>query len=198
MLTSYVHSLYTRTIKAPNDDAFAMLPQDDIDYLTDPDNKADLAGLLYYHLIANPLMSMDIPEGDTRVDTLLEGESILVSKADGVIMINGASMVIDPKNVPACGGGVLHAIDEVLLPSPEPPEPTCKTFVELARDTPGFSTLYDLVVKADLADELSKFDGTVFGKKIVVYLTVSFRVFPITSMLTSYAHSLYSNNKSSK
>ena len=114
---------YTRTIKAPNNDAFGSLPQDDVDYLTDPDNKSELAGVLYYHLVAKPLMSMEIPQGDTTVDTVLEGETILVSKAGGVIMINEMSTVIDPNDVPACGGGVLHAIDEVLIPSVDPPEP---------------------------------------------------------------------------
>ena len=184
MLTSYVHSLYTRTIKAPNDDAFAMLPQDDIDYLTDPDNKADLVSVLTYHLIENPVESTDLlslfgSPSENQIATA-NGEDIVLKLGMGGeydIMINEAS-VIDPFDVMACDGGVLHAIDKVLIPPS--PEPQCKTFVDLAKDTPGFSTLYQLVVMADLADELSMFDGTVFGKKIVVYLTVSFRMLLIS------------------
>lgn len=59
------------------------------------------------------------------------------------------------------------AMQSIVLSEP----PQCKTFVEIAAGNPDFSILYELVVLADLADTLSGFRGTVFGKKIVVIQT---------------------------
>ena len=165
----------TITCTAPKNSAFEELDPETIEYLTDPANVDALSNILYYHAVSGNTTSSDLialgNPSETDIVTL-NGDSILVSVGLGGtfgILINDAS-AIEPFDVMACNG-VVHSIDKVLIPPPEPtppPSPTpCKTIVEIAAGVPEFSTLVSLVSGVpELAAVLSNPDSgpfTLFG-----------------------------------
>jgi uncharacterized surface protein with fasciclin (FAS1) repeats len=97
------------TVFAPTDEAFANLPAGVLDALLLPENKATLAKILTYHVVAGKVMAADVTDGDVAT---VEGQSIKLSTANGVT-VNGATVVT--ADVPA-SNGVIHAIDAVILP----------------------------------------------------------------------------------
>lgn len=96
------------TVFAPTDEAFAALPEGALEgLLADPDK---LTAVLTYHVVdgANPASAVT---GLSSVETL-QGGALSVSTEDGV-KIGDATVVkadIDASN------GVIHVIDQVLLP----------------------------------------------------------------------------------
>jgi len=98
------------TIFAPTNEAFAKLPAGTVEGLLKPENKAKLAAVLTYHVVAGKVLAADVKPG--VVKTVQGGD--LVVKADyGKVTVNGANVVktdIVGKN------GVIHVIDSVLLP----------------------------------------------------------------------------------
>ena len=97
------------TVFAPTDEAFANLPAGVLDALLLPENKATLAKILTYHVVAGKVMAADVTDGDVAT---VEGQTIKLSTANGVT-VNGATVVT--ADVPA-SNGVIHAIDAVILP----------------------------------------------------------------------------------
>ena len=99
------------TVFAPNDDAFAALPEGTVENLLKPENKAQLQAVLLYHVVPGKIMAGDI--GDGASPATLEGQKIdVVGSADGVT-VNGANVIaadIEASN------GVIHVIDAVILP----------------------------------------------------------------------------------
>ena len=100
------------TVFAPTDDAFAKLPPGTVESLLKPANKAKLATILKYHVVAGRAITADkIKPGRTHLKTLA-GRQIAVVKHGGVT-VNGARVVsADVK----ASNGVIHVIDRVLLP----------------------------------------------------------------------------------
>ncbi len=100
------------TVFAPTDDAFAKLPRGTVASLLKPANKAKLATILKYHVVAGRAITADkIKTGRTHLKTL-SGRQIAVVKHGGVT-VNGARVVTaDVK----ASNGVIHVIDRVLLP----------------------------------------------------------------------------------
>ena len=97
------------TVFAPTDDAFAALPEGVLDALLLPENKAVLAQILTYHVVAGKVMAADVTDGDVAT---VEGQTIALSTADGVT-VNGATVV---EADVAASNGFIHAIDAVILP----------------------------------------------------------------------------------
>ncbi len=101
------------TVFAPNDDAFAKLWEGTVEDLLKPESREKLQALLLYHVVPGKIMSTDL-SGTTKVETL-QGGSLEVVVADGV-KVNYATVIaadIEASN------GVIHVIDQVLLPSLE-------------------------------------------------------------------------------
>lgn len=97
------------TILAPTDDAFAALPQDKLQRLLQPENRALLQRLLAYHVVPGAVTSSQIQTGNLR--TLGGGVAVRVT-SEGIV-INNASVVqpdIQAEN------GVVHVISQVLMP----------------------------------------------------------------------------------
>lgn len=96
------------TVFAPTDEAFAALPEGDLDaLLADTDT---LARLLNYHIVDGTVMSTDLTTGAVPS---LEGSELAVDTTSGVL-VDSATVVeadIDASN------GVVHAIDSVLIPA---------------------------------------------------------------------------------
>lgn len=136
------------TVFAPTDAAFAALPEGTLDaLLADPDA---LAEVLKYHVVDGRVFARDL---DGVVSSLtLAGYPVLFDLSDGA-KINGAN--ISSTDI-LTTNGVIHVIDEVLLP----PE---GDIVETAVAA-GFSTLATALTEANLVSALQA-DGpfTVFA-----------------------------------
>lgn len=100
------------TVFAPTDEAFAALPEGTLDSLLLPENQETLTQILTYHVIPAEVMAADVTAGavDTVAGTPLE---IMVDDATGDVMVNGANVI---QTDISASNGVIHAIDEVLLP----------------------------------------------------------------------------------
>ncbi len=97
------------TVFAPTNQAFAMLPDDLVAFLLQPENKDLLVDVLTYHVVPGKVTSDQLETG--TVEALGGGISVGIS-GDRVI-VNNAS-VIQP-DVEA-SNGVIHAVNRVLLP----------------------------------------------------------------------------------
>ena len=98
------------TVFAPTNDAFAALPAGVVDTLLLPCNKDALTKVLTYHVVSGKVESMDIQPADVKT---VEGQSVTLA-TDGGVTVNGANVV--QADVPA-SNGVVHVIDQVLVPS---------------------------------------------------------------------------------
>lgn len=99
------------TVFAPTDQAFAALPQDALQELLKPENKAVLVKILTYHVVPGKVASTDLKSGEVKT---VEGGgvNIKVDSATGVT-VNDAK-VVQP-DIQA-SNGVIHVIDKVILP----------------------------------------------------------------------------------
>ena len=96
------------TVFAPTDEAFAKIPEDQIQALLA--NKTQLTEVLNYHVVAGSVMSTDLEDG-MQVETL-QGGNLSIDTTEGV-MVNDAKVVQADIE---CTNGVIHAIDTVLMP----------------------------------------------------------------------------------
>jgi uncharacterized surface protein with fasciclin (FAS1) repeats len=99
------------TIFAPTDEAFAALPPEALKDLLKPENKAKLAALLTYHVIAGKVESKTLKPGETAT---VQGQPLTVKVEGSKVMVNDAT-VTQPDV--AASNGVIHLIDKVILPS---------------------------------------------------------------------------------
>merc|ERR1719163_1161470 len=136
------------TVFAPTNEAFAKLPKTALDYLLDPHNKADLAKVLTYHVVASAVKASDLKNGES-IKTV-EGTSVTASVSKSGVKINDSN--VTTADVLA-SNGVVHIIDSVLLPK-DLKLPTTSV-VGLAAATKDFSTLVTAVKAAGLVDTLS-------------------------------------------
>ena len=101
------------TVFAPTDDAFAKLPKGTVQTLLKPENKSQLIAVLTYHVVAGKVVvAADVVKlnaaatvNGQRVDLKVDGNKVQAPQAEVV-----ATYI-------ACSNGVIHVIDQVLLPS---------------------------------------------------------------------------------
>jgi uncharacterized surface protein with fasciclin (FAS1) repeats len=98
------------TVFAPTNEAFAKLPAGTVDSLLKPENKAKLASILTYHVVAAKVMAADVKT--SKVKTVQGGELDVLVK-DGAVTVDGAMVV---KTDIVGSNGVIHVIDAVVLP----------------------------------------------------------------------------------
>ena len=98
------------TVFAPTDEAFAKLPAGTVETLLKPENKAKLAAILTYHVVAGQVKAADVVK--LKSAKTVQGQMVSVDATDGV-KINNAKVI---KADIECGNGVIHVIDTVLLP----------------------------------------------------------------------------------
>ncbi len=98
------------TVFAPTNDAFQALPQGTLDQLMqNPDG--DLQQILLYHVVPGRYMASDLVQLNS-LETL-EGSRLSVNTTDGVVTVDGATVIqsdIEASN------GVIHVIDAVMVP----------------------------------------------------------------------------------
>ena len=112
------------TVLVPSDAAFAKLPAGALDALMKDDARAELTGLLTYHILPGTILAADIGKaidagkGKTLLATMgggtltatRDGDAIVIADAAGTkARITGAE---EQKS-----NGVVHRIDAVLMPS---------------------------------------------------------------------------------
>jgi len=96
------------TVFAPTDDAFAAIANIAADLTVE-----ELTDVLLYHVIQGEVLSTDLQPSQEA--TTLNGETITIEVSGGAATINGTSGItmVDIRGT----NGVIHVIDEVLLPS---------------------------------------------------------------------------------
>jgi uncharacterized surface protein with fasciclin (FAS1) repeats len=97
------------TVFAPNDEAFAEIPKEQLAALL-KDPKA-LGGILTYHVVEGKVMAADVVKLSSA--KTVQGEAVKVAVVDGKVKINDATVI---KADIECTNGVIHVIDAVLLP----------------------------------------------------------------------------------
>jgi transforming growth factor-beta-induced protein len=142
------------TVFAPTDEAFAKLPAGTVETLLKPENKAKLAAILTYHVVAGEIPATTVLKGAPL--TTLNGQRIDVSieTRTGVARVDQAAIVSTDIRT---SNGIIHVIDEVILP-------TDANLVTTAVEAGSFNTLVAAAKAAGLVDALTG-DGplTVFA-----------------------------------
>merc|ERR1711985_152885 len=107
------------TVFAPTNEGFAALPAGTVDSLLKPENKAQLADILTYHVLGSEVKSTDLKPFQS-VPTV-EGKNLHVFAFGGKVKVGPSSKEL--KNVVAAdnaaSNGVVHIIDGVMLPPAE-------------------------------------------------------------------------------
>ena len=96
------------TVFAPTDEAFAKIPQDQLNALLN--DKEMLTKVLTYHVVSGKVMAADVKAG--MVPTV-EGSSLTVSVSNGV-RVDDAKVI---KTDIVASNGVIHVIDTVIMPA---------------------------------------------------------------------------------
>jgi uncharacterized surface protein with fasciclin (FAS1) repeats len=99
------------TVFAPTDEAFAALPAGTVESLLEPANKAKLAAILTYHVVPGKVLAADVVK--LKSATTVQGSDIAINTTDAGVTVNGANVV---KTDIDCSNGVIHVIDQVILP----------------------------------------------------------------------------------
>jgi uncharacterized surface protein with fasciclin (FAS1) repeats len=158
------HTSRGGTVFAPTNAAFDALPAGTLDDLMKPENKGNLRNLLLEHCLRGRFSSRDLLRyaSDPRLADELKGSDnprtrlFLQGTSAGDVLVapvsadNVFSKVIAADNVAT--NGVVHIIDRVLVPTPQPPT---QNLVQLCESTPNLSILTAALVAADLTDTLS-------------------------------------------
>merc|ERR1711985_1707 len=110
------------TVFAPTDDAFAAalkklgLTQEELLALP------DLGGILTYHVVAGQVLSSSLTNG--MAAKTVNGATVAITIGNSVVKVNTATVATADV---MCSNGVIHIIDEVLMPPAKPaPEPEPK------------------------------------------------------------------------
>jgi transforming growth factor-beta-induced protein len=132
------------TVFAPTNAAFEKLDPTTLNTIISTPSL--LTNLLQYHVVSGTVTSGDLSNGP--VPTLLSGQTINIDIASGVVL-NGSSNVTVADI--AATNGVIHIIDEVLLPE----DFVAQTIVQIAASNPDFSTLVSILLMDEMADILA-------------------------------------------
>ncbi len=111
----------TFTVFAPTDAAFEKFPDGAVAGLLEPSARDTLTSILTYHVLGTEIPSSAIPAGSTAVQPLFARANLCVTSADGVTIADGAGQVANVivADIEA-DNGVIHVIDTVLIPGPNP------------------------------------------------------------------------------
>ena len=97
------------TVFAPTDAAFAKVPTDTLNALLA--DKAALANVLTYHVVAGNVMAADVVKLTSAVT--VQGQAVSIEVKDGKVYVDGAQVVATDIKA---SNGVIHVIDAVILP----------------------------------------------------------------------------------
>lgn len=140
------------TVFAPSDDAFALLGQDTIEALL-ADTDA-LSNILLNHVISGSAVLQDaavtVAQSDNNLVEVANEAQVALSLSGSNLFVNKSA--VSTTDVMA-DNGVIHVIDQVILPIPAPNERT-GTIVDVALADDRFETLVTALTTADLVSTL--------------------------------------------
>lgn len=147
------------TVFAPTDAAFSLLGQETIDaLLADPDTLSDI---LLYHVISGATVLADgavsVAQSDDKMVMMANDKKTSLSYVDANLFINKSA--VSSPNVMA-DNGVIHVIDQVILPPTDKGEPT-DSIVDVVVNNDDFSTLETALAAAGLVAALQE-EGKIF------------------------------------
>ena len=100
------------TVFAPTDEAFAAVPADTLASLQA--STEVLSNVLLYHVVPGRVTAADAAGVDSA--TSAQGQAIAITHENGGVQVNGANVVTADV---AASNGVIHVIDQVILPPAE-------------------------------------------------------------------------------
>ena len=111
------------TVFAPTNAAFTKLPSGTVDTLLKPENKAQLTGVLTYHVVAGKMTAQDlaakVKEGGGKATLkTVQGATLTVTPSGNTLTITdqkGGKSTVSIADVMQ-SNGVIHVVDTVLLP----------------------------------------------------------------------------------
>lgn len=95
------------TLFAPTDEAFAKIPEADLDALLK--DKAKLSAVLTYHVVSGLVLAKDVNAGEVAT---VQGGKLHIT-TDGGVKVDNANVV---KTDVMASNGVIHVIDTVVMP----------------------------------------------------------------------------------
>jgi uncharacterized surface protein with fasciclin (FAS1) repeats len=111
------------TVFAPNDDAFAKVPQAMLDDLMKPANRVKLKMMMGNHAVAGLVTQADIDKGLAAAPavsvTAVNNMPLVIKREGGGLTVNGAHVIKGPMKV---DNGLVYVVDAVLIP-PMPIQP---------------------------------------------------------------------------
>lgn len=111
------------TVLVPTDAAFDKMPAGALDALMKPDARAELTGVLTYHILPGTILSADIAKaidtgkGKALLPTMAGGTLIATKEGDAIIVADGAGTKAVLGGDEEKSNGVIHRIDAVMMPS---------------------------------------------------------------------------------
>lgn len=140
------------TVFAPTNEAFADLPEGQLEMLLEPKNKPLLQAILTYHVAPGTFMAKDVVK--MKFAPTLNGQRVDFMVTDGGVTVDEASIVTTDIR---CSNGVIHVIDSILVPS-------TSDIVATAVEAGSFRTLAAALQAAQLVEALQgKGPFTVFA-----------------------------------
>jgi uncharacterized surface protein with fasciclin (FAS1) repeats len=100
------------TVFAPSDAAFNALPAETRQRLLQPENRQQLAQILFYHVVPGQVSANQLQSGDVKT---VEGANVnvQVDQTANSVKVNDAT--VTQADIPA-SNGVVHIVDRVILP----------------------------------------------------------------------------------
>lgn len=100
------------TVFAPTDEAFAQLPAGTVESLLKPENKGRLVSVLTYHVVPGEVKAVEVMK--LNAAATVNGQRVEIKSADGKVLVDQANVITTDIH---CSNGVIHVIDQVILPS---------------------------------------------------------------------------------
>jgi uncharacterized surface protein with fasciclin (FAS1) repeats len=100
------------TVFAPNDDAFAKLPEGTVESLLLPENKDKLVAILTYHVVPGKVSAADVVTMQTAPTA--NGDELSIRVVGDTVFINDSRVVATDIGA---SNGVIHVVDTVILPN---------------------------------------------------------------------------------
>jgi uncharacterized surface protein with fasciclin (FAS1) repeats len=97
------------TVFAPTDEAFAKMPQADLEALLK--DKQALTRVLTYHVVPGKVMAADVVK--LKEAATVEGTSVAIEVSDGNVKVDDANVIATDI---VASNGVIHVIDTVITP----------------------------------------------------------------------------------
>ena len=99
------------TVFAPNDEAFAKLPEGTLESLLKPENKDKLVGILKYHVVPGRHAADDVAKQEAFKTA--NGADLGVTSGDKGVHVGSGKVIAT--NIKA-SNGIIHVIDTVIMP----------------------------------------------------------------------------------